>query len=271
MYTMQWLNNVLSLGMSPGEAFKSTTINLSYSGSFIYEDKVKSDYSAYYHYSSPTMIYSDNSSMAQNYLSSNLPDDLNGGDCCSFNDQITNLLINGAYIPVLYSDISEGFASLKNGCFVDDDPKNLWKYERLAFITRAGIVVLPGSGDGWSNSARDCGPSRVAGIKAGVISGDYIIVNGRILTIESSIHIQPSCAQLLAIGNISNKEFCDELTIGPSGWDASTLSGYGNYFVYDFGTPNIIWEGRGQAGDKNYGSRKLPYSPDFNFINYLGW
>jgi RHS repeat-associated protein len=196
----------------------------------------------------------------------------NGNQNSNRNNSRAGVPLNPAggegYTPILYPNQSEGLRNLVNGCFEDNNPNNRWRYERLAFITRAGIVVLPGSGDGWSNKVTRCEASLIAAEAAGVIFGNYILVDGRILTIEGSIHVQPSCNQLVAIGNI---EFCDMIIIGPSGEDARTLSCYGNYFVYDFNTPDIIYEGRGQDGDVNYGCRKLPYSTNLNFNNYLGY
>jgi|WetSurMetagenome_2_1015567.scaffolds.fasta_scaffold00864_12 RHS repeat-associated protein len=100
IYTMQWLNNVLNFGMSPGEAFKNTPITLSISGTFTYEERVKSDYSAYYQYSSSSMSYSDNSDQAQDYLNESLLYDLNGGDCCSLNDPLYLAQMQGRYLSL---------------------------------------------------------------------------------------------------------------------------------------------------------------------------
>jgi len=176
----------------------------------------------------------------------------------------------GEYTPILYSNQSEGLRNLINGCFVDNNPNNLWRYERLAFITRAGIVVLPGSGDGWTNDATHCHQTLSAGIAEGVITGNYIFVDGKILTIEGSIHIHPSCDQLVAIGKIK-KEYCDELEIGPSWYDSYSLYSYGSYFVYDFNNPYNMYEWIGLQGESDYQSRKLPFNSSFNFRSNLNW
>ena len=265
MYTMQWLNNVLNLGMTPGEAFKNTPMTLSYSGTFTYEERVKSDYSAYYKYSSSSSSsYSDNSYEAQNFLYSGLPYDLNGGDCCSFHSQEDEELYEIEFH--VYQKLA--MQSLMNGSFENNDPKGKWKYERLAIITEMGIAVLPGSGNGWSNGIDNCKPSLDAAKRAGVISGNMIKVMGKFVPIIGSTHTQPSCDQLVAIGNIE-KQYCNMLVKGPSYWDSLVLSEYGPLYVYDFGTPNILYEWSGIENSQGFKSRVLNFAPNFDYISHI--
>jgi hypothetical protein len=260
-YLINWLNGVINEHETPKEAFRSTPVSIGFQ---VPITSVPKNINSGNLGSSPGINLSRLDNLAQNDYLGYQSIDLSSATA-SINDFL-GIPQYDDYAAVLYSNQSEGLDALINGCFVG----NKWKYERLGFITSDGIVVLPGSGAGWSNAASDCGASLFAGIKAGVIDGNKINIDGNSLSILGSIHIHPSCDQLVAIGKIE-KLHCDELYLGPNGFDAQSLSSYGNYFVYDFNRPDVFYEGRGQYPDKNYARRTLSFNTNFNFIQNCGW